>query len=49
MNELSISKKYPAGQYNLLGNTDVIVDVPDIKSPVIQAVRLNPKDRKSVV
>lgn len=49
MNELSISKKYPAGQYNLLGNTDVIVDVPDIKSPVIQAVRLNPNPDKGDV
>lgn len=42
MNELSIQKKYPMDKYNLLGNTDVIVEVPDIKMPVIQAVKLNP-------
>ena len=41
MNELSISNQYPAAKYNLLGNTDVMVEVPDIKSPVIQVVRLN--------
>ena len=49
MNELSISNQYPASKYNLLGNTDVIVDVPDIKSPVIQAVRLNPNPGKGDV
>ena len=42
MNELSISTQYPAEKYNLLGNTNVMVEVPDIKSPVIQAVSLNP-------
>ena len=31
MNELSISKQYPAEKYNLLGNTEVMVEVPDIK------------------
>lgn len=41
MNELSISSKYPVDQYNLLGNTDVMVEVPDIKSPVIQVIRLD--------
>lgn len=41
MNELSISKEYPAEKYNLLGNTEVMVKIPDIKSPVIQAVQLN--------
>lgn len=41
MNELTISKQYPAEKYNLLGNTDVMVEVPDIKSPVIQVVRLD--------
>lgn len=41
MNELSISQKYPAAKYNLLGNTDVIVEIPDIKSPVIQTIKLN--------
>lgn len=49
MNELSITKKYPAEQYNLLGNTDVIVEVPDIKSPVIQSIRLNPDPKKGDV
>ena len=39
MYELSISKKYPPADYNLLGNTDVLVEVPDIKSPVIQSIR----------
>lgn len=41
MNELSITQQYPAHQYNLLGNTDVMVHIPDIKSPVIQKIRLN--------
>lgn len=49
MHELSISQKYPATQYNLLGNTDVIVDVPEIKSPVIQVVHLNPDPKKKDV
>lgn len=49
MNELSISKQYPAEKYNLLGNTDVIVEVPDIKSPVIQAVKLDPNPDKGDV
>ena len=49
MNELSITNKYPAEQYNLLGNTDVIVEVPDIKSPVIQSIRLNPDPKKGDV
>lgn len=40
MYELSIPKNYPASKYNLMGNTDVMVQVPDIKSPVIQVVRL---------
>lgn len=43
MNELSISKQYPAGQFNLLGNTDVMVEIPDIKAPVIQTIRLKTK------
>ena len=46
MNELSVSNQYPAENYNLLGNTDVMVRVPDIKSPVIQIVRLNPDPGK---
>lgn len=41
MNELMISQQYPAEKYNLLGNTDIIVKIPDIKSPVVQAVKLN--------
>lgn len=49
MNELSISKQYPAENYNLLGNTDVMVEVPDIKSPVVQAVRLNADPKKGDV
>ena len=31
MYELSILKKYPAENYNLLGNTDVMVEVQDVK------------------
>jgi hypothetical protein len=42
MNELSITKQYPAANFNLLGNTDVMVSVPDIQSPVIQQIKLNP-------
>ncbi|RKJ19611.1 hypothetical protein D7X48_12655 [bacterium D16-50] len=49
VNELSISKQYPATQYNLLGNTDVMVEVPDIKAPVVQVVRLDPDPRKKDV
>ena len=49
MNELSISKQYPAENYNLLGNTDVMVEVPDIKSPVVQVVKLNPDPNKGDV
>ncbi len=41
MNELMISQQYPAEKYNLLGNTDIIVKIPDIKSPVVQVVKLN--------
>lgn len=49
MNELSISKEYPVEKYNLLGNTDVIVEIPDIKSPVVQAVKLDPNPSKGDV
>lgn len=49
MNELTIAKQYPAENYNLLGNTEVMVEVPDIKSPVVQAVRLNPNPKKGDV
>lgn len=44
MNQLSIIEKYPVEKYNLLGNTSVMVEVPDIKSPVVQAVQLNNSD-----
>lgn len=49
MNELSISKQYPAENFNLLGNTDIIVKVPDIKTPVIQSVKLDPNPAKGDV
>ena len=49
MYELSILKKYPAENYNLLGNTDVMVEVPDIKSPVVQAVQLDTNPAKGDV
>lgn len=44
MNELSITKQYPVDKYNLLGNTDVIVEIPDIKSPVIQSIKLDTRE-----
>lgn len=49
MNELIIAKQYPVEKFNLLGNTEVMVDVPDIKSPVVQAVRLDPDPKKGDV
>ena len=49
MNELLISKQYPADRYNLLGNTEIMVEVPDIKSPVVQVIRLNPDPKKGDV
>ncbi len=49
MYELSIPKNYPASKYNLMGNTDVMVQVPDIKSPVIQVVRLDADPQKKDV
>ncbi len=49
MNELTISTKYPVDKFNLLGNTDVMVDIPEIKSPVIQVVKLNPNPSKGDV
>lgn len=42
MYQLSLSEKYPLKNYNLLGNTAVAVAIPDIKSPVIQRIELNP-------
>ena len=44
MNELSITQKYPVSQFNLLGNTDVMVQIPDIKSPVIQQIKLDARE-----
>ena len=41
MYELSVPKNYPASKYNLMGNTYVMVQIPDIKSPVIQVVLLD--------
>lgn len=49
MNELTISKQYPAEKFNLLGNTDVMVEVSDIKSPVVQAVKLDPDPKNGDV
>ena len=40
MNELSIVKEFPKEKYNLLCNTDTIASIPDIKSPVVQSVKL---------
>ena len=48
-NELSISQQYPAEKFNLLGNTDVIVKIPEIKTPVIQSVKLDPNPGKGDV
>lgn len=42
MIQYQISKTYPSGKYNLLGNTDIMVEIPDIKSPVVQVVKLSP-------
>lgn len=41
MYELSISQKYPANKYNMLGNANVIVQIPDIQTPVIQTLSLD--------
>ncbi len=41
MYELSIIKEFPAEKYNLLGNTSVVTQVPEIMSPVIQKIQLN--------
>lgn len=49
MTELSIPKEYPASRYNLMGNTDVMVQVPDIKSPVVQVVCLDTNPQKKDV
>ena len=44
MNELSITQEYPVSKFNLLGNTDVMVQIPDIKSPVIQQIKLDVRE-----
>ncbi len=49
MNELTISKQYPAEKYNLLGNTSVMAEIPDIKSPVIQVIHLDTNPDKGEV
>lgn len=49
MNQLSIATQYPTEKYNLLGNTNVMVEIPDIKSPVIQVVRLDSDPKKGDV
>ncbi len=49
MQELIVSKQYPVEKFNLLGNTEVMVTVPDIKSPVIQVVKLNTDPDKGEV
>jgi len=49
MYELSITKDYPAQDYNLLGNTNIIVQIPDIKTPVVQAVTLDADPKKGDV
>lgn len=40
-NQISITSKYPVDKYNLLGNTDCMAVIPDIQSPVVQAVKLD--------
>lgn len=49
MNELSIIQKYPEEKYNLLGNTSIMTDIPDIKSPVIQVIQLDVREGKGDV
>ena len=49
MNELSIAKQYSTEKYNLLGNTSVMTEIPDIKSPVIQAVKLDTREENGDV
>ena len=49
MHELSIIKQYPTDRFNLLGNTSVVVQVPDIMSPVIQSVQLETDPNKGDV
>ena len=41
MMQYDISKTYSSANFNLLGNTSVIAQVPDIKSPVIQVIHLS--------
>ena len=41
-NIICLERQYPATQFTLLGNTDVMAKIPAIKSPVIQVIRLDP-------
>lgn len=49
MNELSIVKQYPPEKFNLLGNTMVVTEVPEIMSPVMQAVQIETDPAKGDV
>ncbi len=49
MNELSIVKQYPPEKFNLLGNTMVVTEVPEIMSPVMQAVTIETDPAKGDV
>lgn len=49
MHELSIIQQYPTDRFNLLGNTSVAVQIPDIMSPVIQSVQLETDPNKGDV
>ena len=49
MNELSIIKQYPPEKFNLLGNTMVVTEVPEIMSPVMQAVTIETDPEKGDV
>lgn len=39
---ISLTQKYPPQNFNLLGNTDVVAQIPEIMSPVVQAIKLSP-------
>jgi len=49
MNELSLAKQFPKERFNLLCNTDTIAAIPEIKSPVVQQVRLDTDPAKGEV
>ncbi len=48
-NIIALDQQYPANQFNLLGNTAVMARIPDIKSPVIQVIKLDPDTSKGDV